>query len=69
MKLFHYFIGKDVKILKEEPIIKTPSIININNLDDFVPDDELDKSFLEDSGHGDIVVKISKETEINSDER
>jgi len=38
-------------------------------LDDFVPDDELDKSFLEDAGHGDIVIKASKETEINSDER
>lgn len=69
MNIFYYFIGKDVKILKEEPSIKTPSIININNLDDFVPDDELDKSFLEDAGHGDIVVKTSKETEINSDER
>lgn len=34
-----------------------------------MPDDELDKSFLEDAGHGDIVAKISKETELNSDER
>ncbi|XP_026804815.1 rab-like protein 6 isoform X1 [Rhopalosiphum maidis] len=59
---------KDVKIPKEEPSIKTPSIININNLDDFVPDDELDKSFLEDAGHGDIIVKTPKETELNSDE-
>lgn len=69
MTFFYYFLGKDVKILKEEPFIKTHSIININNLDDFVPDDELDKSFLEDSGHGDIVVKTSKETDIHSDER
>ncbi|KAE9534445.1 hypothetical protein AGLY_008535 [Aphis glycines] len=61
-------LRKDIKIPKEEPQIKAPSTININNLDDFVPDDELDKSFLEDSGHGDIVVKTSKETELNSDE-
>jgi len=33
-----------------------------------VPDDVLDKSFLEDAGHGDIV-KISKEIELDSDER
>lgn len=61
-------LRKDTKIPKEEPHIKAPSTININNLDDFIPDDELDKSFLEDLGHGDIVVKTSKETELNSDE-
>lgn len=42
---------------------------NINNLDDFVPDDELDKSFLDDAGHGDIIVRGSKDVELDSDER
>ncbi|VVC33078.1 Hypothetical protein CINCED_3A000310 [Cinara cedri] len=59
---------KEVEILKEESIIKLPCIGNINHLDDFVPDDVLDKSFLEDSGHGDIIVKVSKEIELDSDE-
>lgn len=40
---------------------------NIDNLDDFVPDDVLDKSFLEDAGYSDIIVKVSKDTELDSD--
>lgn len=61
--------GKEIEVLPEETITKIPAIGNINNLDDFVPDDELDKSFLEDASHGDIVVKLSKETEFDSDDR
>jgi len=61
-------------LLKEKESIESttkipPSGNDINNLDDFVPDDELDKSFLEDAGHGDIVVKGSKDVELDSDER
>jgi len=60
--------SKEVKICKEEPVIKIPTSGNINNLDDFVPDDVLDKSFLEDAGHGDIIAKVSKETDLDSEE-
>lgn len=70
----YYFIGIEPEILKEkeskESVIKIPIAgNNINNLDDFVPDDELDKSFLEDSGHGDIISKGTKDIELDSDER
>lgn len=41
--------------------------VDSNNLDDFVPDDVLDKSFLDDTSHGDIVIKGNKETELDSD--
>jgi hypothetical protein len=58
-----------VETFKEEPVTKLSSIGNINHLDDFVPDDVLDNSFLEDAGHGDIIVRSSKETEMDSDER
>ncbi|XP_050436035.1 rab-like protein 6 [Adelges cooleyi] len=52
---------------KEESVVNVPTSANSNNLDDFVPDDVLDKSFLEDAGHNDIVVKSVKETELDSD--
>lgn len=58
---------KKVETFEEQPSIKILATGNINNLDDFVPDDVLDKSFLEDAGHGDIL-KISKEIEFDSDE-
>lgn len=67
--MLYYFIVKGVETLKEEPVIKITTMENVNNLDDFVPDDILDKSFLEDAGHGDIIVKVSKDTELDSDER
>lgn len=68
--MFFYLITvKEDKTLKEESIIKIPASSNVNNLDDFVPDDVLDKSFLEDAGHGDIIVKVSKDIEFDSDER
>lgn len=66
--MFYLFVVKEDKTLEEEPIIKISASSNINNLDDFVPDDVLDKSFLEDTGHGDIV-KVSKDIEFDSDER
>lgn len=66
--LFYLFIVKEDKTLKEESMIKIPASSNVNNLDDFIPDDVLDKSFLEDTGHGDIV-KVSKDIEFDSDER
>lgn len=70
----YHFKDKEVESLKEkqskESVIKIPFAgNNFNNLDDFVPDDELDKSFLEDSGHGDIIVKGTKDIELDSDER
>jgi len=55
---------KRVETFKEDSTIKISAAGNINNLDDFVPDDVLDKSFLEDASHGDIL----KETELDSDE-
>lgn len=67
--LFYLFKVKDDEAHKEEPIIKITASSNVNNLDDFVPDDVLDKSFLEDAGHGDIIVKVSKDIELDSDER
>jgi len=66
-KVCYYFVAKEVETPKEHTI-KISAMGNINNLDDFVPDDVLDKSFLEDAGHGDIL-KVSKETELDSDER
>lgn len=65
----YYFLEKNIDLHKEEPIIKISSITNINNLDDFVPDDVLDKSFLEDASHSDIIAKVSKESELDSDDR
>lgn len=61
-------------MLKEKESIESATKIqftgnNVNNLDDFVPDDELDKAFLEDASHGDIVIKGSNNVELDSDER
>lgn len=62
-------LDNDTEISTEEPVVKIAAAGNINNLDDFVPDDVLDKSFLEDAGHGDIIVKLPKETELDSEDR
>lgn len=64
---FIYLIERNVEIHIEESTIQQFSMENINNLDDFVPDDILDKSFLEDAGHNDIIIKVSKDTELDSD--
>lgn len=66
---YSLFLDNKVETFKEETFTKMSSFGNINNLDDFVPDDVLDKSFLEDTGHGDTIVRSSKETEMDSDER
>ncbi|XP_050533032.1 rab-like protein 6 isoform X2 [Daktulosphaira vitifoliae] len=61
-------IKVNIEDTKEDSVINNRKQHNdSNNLDDFVPDDVLDKSFLDDTSHGDIVIKGNKEIDLDSD--